>query len=148
MVHALKEIHRLLKPGGLLIDIHPASEPSPIEIHQNENIDLVGHLKVHQWCLDYQQADNALTEIIQRGLYSLEKKDEFDTLTYYETAEEMGASFKESIHKYARDARSAEEAALHAGRLAAKVEKRMQDADSGTKLAMREREHISWLKPT
>jgi hypothetical protein len=28
MVHALEEIHRLLKPSGRLIDIHPVAEAS------------------------------------------------------------------------------------------------------------------------
>jgi hypothetical protein len=113
MVHALEEIHRLLKPSGVLIDIHPVSEPSPIEIHRDGKIDLAGHLSVHQWCIDFERADHALAEIVQRGLYYFEQKVMFDTLTHYDSAAEMGNSFKEEINNYAREAEAADEAMPH-----------------------------------
>lgn len=34
MVHALEEVHRLLKSTGKLIDIHPVAAPSVIEIQR------------------------------------------------------------------------------------------------------------------
>lgn len=148
MVHALEEIHRLLKPGGELIDIHPMSEPSSIEIRQNGRIDRVGDLEVRQWQIDFQQADDALAKIVQRCLFAIEQKGEFDTLTYYDSAVEMGTAFKESIHKYARDTRSADEAVLHAEALAARAEQLMRSATIGAKLLLRERNHISRLRPT
>jgi ubiquinone/menaquinone biosynthesis C-methylase UbiE len=148
MVHALEEIHRLLKPNGVLIDIHPVSESSPIEIHQSGNIDLVGYLSVRQWCIDFQQADNALTEITQRGLFAVEQEGVFDSLTYYSSAEEMRTSLKESIDKFARDAQLAGEAVPHAEALAARAEELMRAAGSGAELIVRERTHISRLRPT
>jgi hypothetical protein len=148
MVHALEEIHRLLNPMGALIDIHPVSESSPIEIHQGGKVDLVGYLSVRQWCIDYQQADNALTEVAQRGLFAVEHEAVFDSLTHYTSAAEMCASLKESIDKYARDAQSAGEAVLHAEVLAARAEELMRAADSGAELILRERTHISRFKPT
>ena len=148
MVHALEEIHRLLKPTGALIDIHPVAESSPIELHQSGNIDLVGHLSVRQWCIDFQQADNALTEIAQRGLFAVEREDVFDSLTYYSSAEEMRTSLKESIDKFARDAQLAGEAVPHAEALAARAEEMMRAAVSGAELIVRERTHISRLRPT
>jgi hypothetical protein len=147
MVQALGQIHRLLKPGGRLIDIHPVSEPSPIEIHQNGTIGLVGHLTVRQWCIDFEQADNALTEIVDRGMFTVKQKGMFDTLTYYDSAAEMGTTFKESIHKYARDALSADEEVPHAEALAARAEEMMRIAGNGAGPARRESNHISRLKP-
>ena len=88
MVHALEEIHRLLKPAGTLIDIHPMAESSPIEIHQGGKIDVAGQLSVRQWCIDFQQADNALSEIAQRGLFAVERDAVFDSLTHYASAAE------------------------------------------------------------
>jgi hypothetical protein len=32
MVHALEEIHRLLRPNGTLIDIRPYAEPTIVEV--------------------------------------------------------------------------------------------------------------------
>jgi len=148
MVHALEEIHRLLKPAGVLIDIHPVSESSPIEIHQSGQIDLVGYLSVRQWCIDFQQADNALTEIAQRGLFAVERERVLDSLTYYDSAAEMLTSVKESIDKFARDAQSAGEAVPHAEALAARAEELMRAAVDGAELRVRERTRISRLRPT
>ena len=86
MVHALEEIRRLLKPTGILIDIHPVAEPSPIEIHLGEKIERIGDLSVRQWCSDYQHADEALTEIKQRGLFMVEREGMFNSLTHYDSA--------------------------------------------------------------
>ncbi|HEY6074870.1 MAG TPA: hypothetical protein VIV15_16190, partial [Anaerolineales bacterium] len=85
MVHALEEIHRLLKPAGVLIDLHPVVESLPIEVHQGEKIDLAGFVTVRQWCIDYQQADHALAEIVQRGLFAIEREGTFDSFTYYDS---------------------------------------------------------------
>src|SRR5688572_10556256 len=120
MVHGLEEIQRLLNPTGVLFDTHPVSESSPIEIHQSRKIDLVGYLSVRQWCINFQQTDNALAEITQRGLFAVEHERVFDSLTYYSSAEEMRTSLKESIDKFARDAQLAGEAVPHAEALAAR----------------------------
>ncbi len=148
MVHALEEIRRLLKPAGALIDIHPVAESSPIEIHQGGKIDVAGDLSVHQWCVDFQQADIALTEIAQRGLFAVERDAVFDSLTHYGSAAEMRTSLKESIDKFARDAQSARESVPHAEALAARAEELMQAAVSGAELIVREPTHISRLRPT
>jgi len=148
MVHALEEIHRLLKPTGILIDIHPVAEASPIEIHQGGNIDLAGDLSVRQWCTDYQQADIALTEIKQRGLFVLERERVFDSLTHYDSAAELRTSLKEAIAKFARESQSAEEAVPQVEALAERAEELMQAAASGADLIVRERTHISRLRPT
>ena len=147
MVHALEEIHRLLKPTGALIDIHPVSESLHIEIHQSGKIDLVGNLSVRQWCIDFQQADDALAEIVQRNLFGVERERVFDSLTYYASAAEMRTSLKESIDKFARDAQSAGESVPPVEALAARAEELMRVAGSGAELIVRERTHISRLRP-
>jgi len=147
MVHALEEIHRLLKQAGVLIDIHPVAEPSPIEIHWGEKIERVGDLSVRQWCSDYQHADEALTEIKQRGLFMIEREGMFNSLTYYDSAAEMRTDWKAAIDKFARDAQSIAESAPQAEAMAARVEELMQAAGSGAELIVGERVHISRLKP-
>jgi hypothetical protein len=147
MVHALEEIHRLLKPDGFLIDIHPVAEHSSIEIHRNGKTDLVGHLKVHQWCVDFEEADKALAESIRRGVFAVEQKGMFDTLTYYDSPEEMGTDLKESIHKFVREGEPVDEEVSQVETLAAQVEEVLQAAGSGAKLVLRERDHISRLRP-
>jgi hypothetical protein len=147
MVHALEGIHRLLKPAGALIDLHPVAEPSPVEIHQRGTIGLVGHLSVRQWCADFEHADVALAEVKRRGLFVVEQEGRFDSLTYYDSAAEMSASVKESIDKFARDAQSAAEAVPHAEALAARAEELLRTAGPGAELIIREGTHISRLRP-
>ena len=147
MVHALEVIHRLLKPKGYLIDIHPVAEHSSIEIHRNGKYDLVGHLEVHQWCVDFQEADKALTEIVQRGTFTVEQRGAFDTLTYYDSAAEMGTALKESIHKFVREGEPIDEEVSQVETLAVQAEELQQVAGSGAELVLRERDHISRLRP-
>ena len=148
MVHAIEEIHRLLKPTGTLIDIHPVAESSPIEIHQGKKIELAGYLSVRQWCIDYQQADNALTEIVERALFVVEREKVFDSLTHYATLAEMRTSLKESIHRFARDSQSVDEAMPHAEALATRADELMRATVSSAELIVREPTHISRLRPT
>jgi len=147
MVHALEEIHRLVKPTGILIDIHPVAEPSPIEIHQGEKIKRVGDLSVRQWCSDYQHADEALTEIKQRGLFMVEREGLFNSLTHYDSVAEMRTDWKEAIAKFARDAQSIDESVPQAEAMAARAEELMQAAASGAELIVTEQVYISRLKP-
>jgi len=148
MVHALEEIHRLLKPDGVLIDIHPVSEPWPIEIHQGGTVDLVGLLSVRQWFFEFEQADIALAEVTQRGLFAVERNAVFDLPTHYDSAAEMGTALKESVEFFARDPQAAIEPLPHVEALTARAEELMRAAVSGAELIERERTHISRLRPT
>src|SRR5215207_2259325 len=134
MVHALEEVHRLLKPNGALIDIHPVSEPAPIEIHQAGKVDLVGLLSVRQWCFEFEQADIALARIIQRGMFTVERNALFDLPTYYATASELGTDLKESIEIFARDAHAAIEPLPHVEALTARAKALMRAAVNGAEL--------------
>jgi hypothetical protein len=148
MVHALQEIHRLLKPNGALIDIHPVPEPSPIEIDQGGKVDLVGLLSVRQWCFEFEQADIALAEIIQRGMFTVERHALFDLPTHYASAAELGTDLKESIEIFARDTQAAIEPPPHIEALTARAEELMRAAGSGAELIVHERTYISRLRPT
>ena len=148
MVHALEEIHRLLKSNGVLIDIHPVSEPLPIEIHQTGKVDPVGRLSVRQWCFEFEQADIALAEMIQRGMFTMERNALFDLPTHYASAAELGTDLKESIEIFARDAQAAIEPLPHIEALTVRAEELMQAAGSDAELIVHERTYISRLRPT
>ena len=147
MVHALEEIHRLLKPAGALIDIHPVSEPLTIEIHQTGRKDLVGNLSVRQWCVDFQKADEALTEVLRRGVFAVEHDGVFDSLTYYDSAEEMRAALRGSLKRFARDAQSIREAVPHVDEMVTRSENLMRATVGNAALIVRERTHIRRLAP-
>ncbi len=147
MVHALKEIRRLLKPTGTLIDIHPAAESSPVEINKEAKTEVAGYLSVGQWCIDYEQADQALSEIVQRGLFAVDRQSVLDSLTHYGSAAEMRTSLKEALDKYARDAQSPAVEIPQVEALAARAEELMQATGSGAELMVREVTYISRLRP-
>ncbi|HEU0292187.1 MAG TPA: hypothetical protein VFR47_05595 [Anaerolineales bacterium] len=137
----------MLKPNGFLIDIHPVAEHSSVEIHQNGKIDMVGQMEVSQWCVDFQEADKALEEIIKRGIFMVEQKGMFETLTYYDSATEMGTALKQSILKYVREGEPVDEEVSQVETLTLQAEEALRTAGSGAKLVLRERDHISRLKP-
>lgn len=148
MVHALEEIRRLLNPAGELIDIHPVNEALHVEMHEDGKVDLVGDLSVRQWCTDFQQADEALAEVMKRDMFAVEHHRTFDSLTHYGSAAEMRADFRGSIDRFARDARSADEAVPLAEAMASRAEEMMGRAAGRAELITRERTHISRLRPT
>jgi hypothetical protein len=148
MVHALEEVRRLLKSTGVLIDMHPVAESLPMEIQQGEKIDPAGRLSIIQWITDYQQADIALAEIKQRGIFVVERESIFDAPTYYDSVEEMSTHLKQSIDKFARDPEWAARDISQEDALAMRAAELMQAAGSGAEVVLHERIHISRWRPT
>lgn len=70
---------------------------------------MAGNLTVHQWCVDFQQADQALAQVTECGPFVVEQNNEFDALTQYDSPEEMRAEFYQEIQKYAREPASVTE---------------------------------------
>ena len=147
MVHALEEIHRVLKPSGRLIDIHPAAISPRIDIKDNEKINVAGYLYVHQWFIDFQYADNALTEIIERGLFITEQEDIFDVPIHYASVAEIQTALMKELDYFARDAQSVVEGIPNIEVLISKADELMQHADHTAQLIAHEPTHISRLKP-
>lgn len=85
MVHALEITHGLLKPEGLLIDIHPTGQPPQIEAHVGGEIFLAGHLDETDDFVEYFQADDALAAMTKRGLFELELEGGFTNLLHAPT---------------------------------------------------------------
>lgn len=77
MVDALKQIHRLLRPGGRLVDIHPTDDTHAILVRLGESEQLAGWLREENDYLEYRQATEALEEAVDRGWYRLAKQREF-----------------------------------------------------------------------
>ena len=89
----------------------------------------------------------ALAEIVKRGMFTIERKGLFDTLTYYDSAEEMGTSLKESIQKYTRVDEPVEEEVQHVETLASRADELISAAAEGVELVLREKDLISRLRP-
>ena len=144
MVHALEEIHRLLKPDGCLIDIHPLVSDRFIEIHHNGKIAFAAAVPKFD-IEDILQAENALTRVVQCQLFLVERAASFDFLTYASSVTELLAYYKEA-NAYEDD--STEDGFTRwVVEMSPKVEQALQTAGVGAEVVYREKVSISRLKP-
>lgn len=81
MVHALKQIHRLLTPSGRLIDMHPNGEPPPITVRIGEEQRLAGWVRELSDYEAYALADEALETAVSHNLYHMQTQDTFAFIT-------------------------------------------------------------------
>jgi len=85
MVHALEQSHRLLKPAGLLVDIHPLPDP-PLLAVQRQGKRLFSEVCPSQGAEAYRLADLAIDEAVQRRLFAREQSTIIDFRTYAPSA--------------------------------------------------------------
>jgi hypothetical protein len=144
MVHALEEIHRLLRPDGCLIDIHPYSDDAAIEVHQGKVVTFVAPVPAFSGDA-IRDAENALTQVVVRRLFRRERAASFDFLTYASSVSELYAYYEEAS---AFDDSPGDEAfAAWAAQLAPAVEEILRAAGDGAAVAYRERAHMARLEP-
>lgn len=91
MVHALEKIHRLLVPGGRLIDIHPSDQPPPIHVRLGSDSRCAGWLRETDDCVEYEQAADALRAAVQDGLFAWEARRTFAFTIYADSLSELRA---------------------------------------------------------
>ncbi len=91
MVHALERVHRLIAPGGVLIDIHPLGDDPPLRVNGQR----VGVVKETDDFVEYRQASAALSEVIERGLFAIERAATFVALTHADSLPELLAFLAE-----------------------------------------------------
>lgn len=143
MVHALEEIHRLLRPDGKLIDIHPVVEAPLIEVHQGGRV-LFAQPNPDYSAEDYRQADNALAQAIRRRFFVVERSGQFDFMVYGSSVAELRDYIAEA--NAFEDGSKDEAAAAREAERVAQVEGIMQGAGEGAEVATHERAHIAWLR--
>jgi hypothetical protein len=144
MVHALEEIHRLLKPDGLCLDIHPIPEGYLIKVLQGETI-LFAEPRRETCSEDVIQAQQAIAQVVERGLFKIERSDEYDVLTYASSVRELRAYWDEQ-NSY--DDRPADEAVIaREENLYDQVEEIMRNSGESSKVAIHEKAVIARLKP-
>jgi hypothetical protein len=142
MVHALEEIRRLLSPGGVLIDIHPVQVASRIEVISAGRV-FHSEAEPDTSLEDYQQAEGALADVVQRRLFVLESTSEFDLLVHSKSVSEL-ANFVQEANAYEQRCKSQAEQ-VRERELMTRIEKAMREAGAGAEVAIRERARISRL---
>ena len=89
MVHALEQIHELLKPSGHLIDIHPNGELVEFHYVLDDDEHFLGYMQETDDYIEYRQADEALETAINISLFHLDVAGEFEFRTYADSFDEM-----------------------------------------------------------
>ncbi len=90
MVHALEEIHRLLKPAGALIEIHPAVDAPPfVEVRSNGRLSFSEDDPIFDYEDDLRYADAAVATVLDRGVFVLDDRRRLELRTYAASVKEM-----------------------------------------------------------
>lgn len=143
MVHALQQIHNLLKPfdkaqgkaDGLLIDIRPNGELvkfiRPLEGGEH----FIGYLQETDDYIEYRQAAAAVQEVVAAGLFKIEKAGAFT----FQVHADSFAELKTFLDENWSDSLITEDVSTEAERL---------DGEFGVgKVILREQVHIGLLQP-
>ena len=144
MVHALEEVQRLLKSDGRLIDIQPLMQVPLLKLYLANSVVLVEPDPSYDYEEDMRQADAALAKVIQRGLFVIEERREFDFLTHGSSAQELLTFWGKAS---ADDDISQDPAEQRIREVYARVEEIRQAAGHDVEVALHERARVLRLKP-
>ena len=146
MVHALEETQRLLTSDGCLTDIQPLIEAPLLKVYRGNNVVFVEPDPSYDYEEDLRQADAALSQVIQRGLFVIEERNEFDFLTHGSSAQELLAFWGKAI----TDDNNADEDSAEQPIKAVydRVDKIRQTLGQDAEVALHERARIIQLTPT
>lgn len=89
MVHALEEIHRVTRPAGTLIEIHPALEFPFLEVRSNEELFFSENDPGFDWEEDSRHAEAAVATVVGRGLFILQERRRFESRIHASSLQEL-----------------------------------------------------------
>jgi len=136
MVHALEKIHQILQPDGRLMDIHPSGEPPPIEVRVGQRTLVVGWMKETDDFVEYAQANAALSQVVERGWFDVERRGAFEFATHADSVTDL----RDYLAKEWKDA-ILDEA------VAATAEELLSAPEPDKELIVREQIRIARLRP-
>jgi len=100
MVHALHDIHRVLKPDGILLDFRPAIGNRPVEVDLPDVTLHVGEIDSTATIPDKRASHYAMGEVVADGWFKQEHEETFELVTDIDTVHDLreyGKSFHQSI---------------------------------------------------
>jgi hypothetical protein len=89
MVHALEQIHRLLRRAGTLIEIHPALEFPFVEVRSNGELSFREDDPGFDYADDLRSAEDAVATVVGRGLFVLQERRRFELRTHASSVREF-----------------------------------------------------------
>lgn len=144
MVHALEEIHRLLRPEGALVDIRPYAEPSIVKVLANDQI-LFAEPRREDDSESVIDSDRAMERILARNVFAVERAADFEFFSYGSTAAEL-REFWDRYNDY--DPTPKEQDRIdYENTVYAKAEEIRELAGKEAEVVVHERIRIARLKP-
>jgi hypothetical protein len=95
MVHALEKIQLVLKPDGILLDIHPTNEMAAIAVRLREQLLPAGWLNESDDYVEYEWADEALHHVVSSGQFALERVGTFEFVWHADSMSDLRAYLAE-----------------------------------------------------
>ncbi|HUF58396.1 MAG TPA: hypothetical protein VMR89_02775 [Actinomycetota bacterium] len=89
MVHALEEIHRLLRPAGSLIEVHPALEVPSVEIRSNGELLFSEDDPGFDYEDDLRHAEAAVATVVGRGVFAIDERRRLELRTHASSVKEL-----------------------------------------------------------
>ena len=91
MVHALREIWRVLAGSGTLVDVRPLSGLYPIELVRASTVVHIGEIDATAMAADDAASDRAVQDAVTEGHFLARQDNQFDFDLYWDNVQEMAS---------------------------------------------------------
>ena len=132
MVDALRRVHRIVTPAGIVVDVHPTEIPAAVYVDGCA----AGDLDAEDAPIRHAAAGAALRTAIDEGWFGEVASTEFVFFTYADTIEEL----RDHIAANWRNTRIGLATV-------AQAQKALESAPAGTRPAVREHVRLTVLRP-
>ena len=85
-MNVLRDTHKALVPGGLLLDFHPIAPPWPRVVAGSEEL---GELRYEPFLDDLKATEGGMREVVRRGLFQRVDARTCDIATHFDDPNEL-----------------------------------------------------------
>ena len=85
-MNVLRDTHKALVPGGLLLDFHPIAPPWPGVVARGEDL---GELRYEPFLDDLRATEGGMREAVRRGLFERVAARTHEIATHFENTHEL-----------------------------------------------------------